>query len=171
MADASSRYALLAQFESPADILRAAALVRAAGYRRWDVFTPFPVHGMDEAMGLKKSQVGWFTFLFGATGLTLGYLMIWWMNAYDYLIIVGGKRGDMSRRPRIELFPDMDRQPKLRPQTANSFFKDGLSSQPLVAGTIARGSTYEDSPENTGKIHGTTNWVETIPVAATQQLL
>ena len=78
------------------------------------------------------------------------------------VMVVAGKRGDMSRRPPIELFPDMDRQPKLRPQAANSFFKDGLSSQQPVAGTIARGSAYQDSPENTGKISGTTNWAQTI---------
>jgi mono/diheme cytochrome c family protein len=77
----------------------------------------------------------------------------------------------MSRRPPIELFPDMDRQPKLRPQDANSFFKDGFSSQQPIPGTIARGSAWQDSPENTGKIPGTTNWVQTIPVPLTQQLL
>lgn len=87
------------------------------------------------------------------------------------VMVVAGKRGDMSRRPPIELFPDMDRQPKLRPQEANSFFKDGLSSQQPIAGTIARGSAWQDSPENTGKIPGTTNWVQTIPVPLTQQLL
>jgi hypothetical protein len=80
--------------------------------------------------------------------------------------LVAGKRGDTSRRPPIEVFPDMDRQPKLRPQTGNDFFKDGFSSQLPVAGTIARGAPYQDTPENTGKIPGTTNWVETIPVAS-----
>jgi len=79
------------------------------------------------------------------------------------VMVVAGKRGDLSRRPPIELFPDMDRQPKLRPQTANSFFKDGLSSQKPVAGTIARGSAYQDSPENTGKLPGTTNWCRPSP--------
>src|SRR5437867_4868174 len=87
------------------------------------------------------------------------------------VMVVAGKRGDMSRRPPIELFPDMDRMPKLRPQTANSFFKDGLSSQPPIAGTIARGSPYQDSPENTGKIPGTTNWVLNLPVPVTQELM
>jgi mono/diheme cytochrome c family protein len=86
-------------------------------------------------------------------------------------MVVAGKRGDMSRRPPIELFPDMDRQPKLRPQAANSFFQDGLSSQQPIAGTIARGSAWQDSPENTGRIPGTTNFVATIPVPVTQQLL
>ncbi len=87
------------------------------------------------------------------------------------VMVVAGKRGDLSRRPPIELFPDMDRMPKLRPQTSASFFKDGLSSQPPVPGAIARGSAYQDSPENTGKIPGTTNWVPTIPGPVTQQLL
>jgi hypothetical protein len=86
-----TRYGLLAEFDTAADVLHAAAMVRDAGYTRWDVHTPFPVHGMDQAMDLKNSKVGWFTFLCGAAGFTLGMLMIWWMNAYDYPIIVGGK--------------------------------------------------------------------------------
>ena len=85
------KYGLLAEFDNTADVLRAAAMVRDAGYKRWDVFTPFPVHGMDEAMGLRSSRVGWFTFCGGATGFTLGMLMIWYMNAYNYPIVVGGK--------------------------------------------------------------------------------
>ena len=87
------------------------------------------------------------------------------------VMVVAGKRGDMTRRPPIELFPDMDRQPKLRPQTENSFFKNGLSSQQPIDGTVARGSAYQTSPENTGKIPGTTNWVATIPVPVTRELL
>ena len=61
------------------------------------------------------------------------------------VMVVAGKRGDLSRQPPIELFPDMDRQPKLRPQAANSFFKDGFSSQQPIAGTIARGAAWPDS--------------------------
>jgi hypothetical protein len=84
-------YGLIAEFDNTTDVLHAAEKVRDAGYRRWDVFTPFPIHGMDRAMGLKNSKVGWFAFLGGATGYTTGMLMIWWMNAVDYRIIVGGK--------------------------------------------------------------------------------
>ncbi|MBI3849765.1 MAG: cytochrome c [Verrucomicrobia bacterium] len=87
------------------------------------------------------------------------------------VMVVAGKRGDMSRRPPIEIFPDMDRQPKLRPQTRNNFFPDQLSSQMPVPGTIARGTPYEDTPVNTGRITGTTNFVETIPVPVTEQLI
>jgi hypothetical protein len=84
-------YAIMAEFESPAAILHAAQKVRESGYRQWDVFSPFPVHGMDSAMGLKNSQVGWFSFIGGCTGYTTGMLMIWFMNAYDYRIVIGGK--------------------------------------------------------------------------------
>ena len=87
------------------------------------------------------------------------------------VMVVAGKRGDLSRRPPIELFPDMDRQPKLRPQAANTFFKDGLSSQQPIDGAVARGSAYQDVPENTGKIPGTTNWVQTIPAPVTAQVM
>ncbi|HZM05907.1 MAG TPA: DUF3341 domain-containing protein [Candidatus Saccharimonadales bacterium] len=84
-------YAVMAEFETAASVLHAAEKVKQAGFRDWDVFTPFPVHGMDRAMGLKNSQVGWFSFIGGCTGYTTGMLMIWFMNAVDYRIPIGGK--------------------------------------------------------------------------------
>jgi mono/diheme cytochrome c family protein len=99
------------------------------------------------------------------------YLLLAFGVVVIAVMTIAGKRGDMSRRPPIELFPDMDRQPKLRPQAANSFFGDGLSSQQPIPGTIARGTPWADTPENTGKQPGTTNWVATIPVPVTQQLM
>lgn len=91
MPSSTPTYGLLAEFDTPAAILHAAAKVRDAGFRRWDVFTPFPIHGMNQAMGLGNSKVGWFSFIGGVTGYTTGMLMIWWMNAVDYAIPVGGK--------------------------------------------------------------------------------
>jgi len=87
----STPYAIMAEFETPADILHAAEKVHDGGFRNWDVFTPFPVHGMDRAMGLKNSPVGWFSFIGGCTGYATGMLMIWFLNAVDYRIIIGGK--------------------------------------------------------------------------------
>ncbi len=81
----------LAAFDTPADIMHAAERVRDAGFLRWDVHTPFPVHGMDSAMGLKRSRVQRFTLLGGIAGFATGMLMIWYMNAADYPLIVGGK--------------------------------------------------------------------------------
>lgn len=87
----TTQYGIVAEFDTAADIYHAAEKVRDAGFQRWDVFTPFPIHGMDRAMGLRNSKVGWFSFIGGCTGFTLGNLMIWYMNAFDYGIIVGGK--------------------------------------------------------------------------------
>jgi hypothetical protein len=85
------KFGMLAEFSTPADLMHAAEKIRDAGYRRWDVFSPYPIHGMNQAMGLKNSRVGWFGFIGGCTGYTTGMLMIWWMNAHDYPILVGGK--------------------------------------------------------------------------------
>ncbi|HUA66407.1 MAG TPA: DUF3341 domain-containing protein [Alphaproteobacteria bacterium] len=80
-----------AEFDSAADVLSAAKRVRDAGYRRWDVFSPFPIHGLDKVMGLGNSKVGWFSFLFGAGAFIGTMLMIWYMNDFDYPIVIGGK--------------------------------------------------------------------------------
>jgi mono/diheme cytochrome c family protein len=97
------------------------------------------------------------------------------------LFAIAGLQGRMSRKPPIEVFSDMDRQLKLRPQKPNGFFANGVSSQLPPAGTIARnepietvnGAVYrfEDSPVNTGKISGTTNFVETNPLPVNGVLL
>jgi len=84
-------YAIMAEFETPAATLHAAEKVYGAGFRNWDVFTPFPVHGMDRAMGIKNSKVGWFSFIGGCTGYMTGMLLIWFTNAVDYRIVIGGK--------------------------------------------------------------------------------
>jgi hypothetical protein len=90
-ASAAKPYGLLAEFETPADVMNAAIQCRDAGFTKWDVHTPFPIHGMDEAMGVRKSPVGWFTFAGGFTGFFTGMSMIWFMNKFDYPLVVGGK--------------------------------------------------------------------------------
>src|SRR5271155_4015077 len=84
-------YAIMAEFETPAATLHAAQKVHDAGFHNWDVFTPFPIHGMDRAMGINNSKVGWFSFIGGCTGYLTGMLMIWFVNAVDYRIVIGGK--------------------------------------------------------------------------------
>ena len=94
---------------------------------------------------------------------------------------IAGFRGGLSRKPPIEIFPDMDRQLKLRPQEPNHFFANGVSSQLPPAGTIARSEpiqtvsgpvySFEDSPVNTGRVTGTTNFVETNPLPVNGALL
>jgi Protein of unknown function (DUF3341) len=83
----------LAEFETPGKAMHAAEKVRDAGYKRWDVHTPFPVHGMDKAMGLPDSKLGWIVLLCGLTGCSVAFLLIWWTNGVDYPLIIGGKPG------------------------------------------------------------------------------
>lgn len=99
------------------------------------------------------------------------YIILAFIVSVAVVVGMAGHQGDKSRRPPIELIPDMDRQPKLRPQALNNFFNDGRSSQLAPSGTVARNSRYEDNPVNTGKVSGSTNFVDTIPVPVTAQLL
>ena len=84
---------------------------------------------------------------------------------------VFGKRGHTFKQPPLEIFPDMDRQPKLRPQQPSFTFANGRSSQVPVAGTVARGDHYENNAINTGREGGTTNFAAHIPVTVTEQLM
>jgi len=82
---------LLAEFETPDAIIGAAEHVRNAGYQKWDVHTPYPVHGMDAAMGLSDSRLGWIVLACGLSGLLAAVSMMQWMNGHDYPLVIGGK--------------------------------------------------------------------------------
>ncbi len=84
-------YGLLAEFEHPGTLLEAARQVHAAGYKHFDTHSPFPIHGMDKAMGLGQSKVGYITFIGGAAGLALATWLQWWTSAVDYPINISGK--------------------------------------------------------------------------------
>lgn len=84
-------YGLIATFDDAASVYHAAEQVRDAGYKNWDVIAPCPIHGMDKAMGLKRSIVPRISLAGGITGFCTGMSMIWFMNAYDYPLVVGGK--------------------------------------------------------------------------------
>jgi hypothetical protein len=88
---AATFYGLMARFDTAPDIYHAAQQVRDAGYKNWDCITPFPVHGLDGAMGLRRSNVPKFSLIGGLTGFTTGMSMIWFTGAFDYPLIVGGK--------------------------------------------------------------------------------
>jgi hypothetical protein len=84
-------YGALASFGGPGELLAAAERLRAAGYRRFDTFSPFPVHGMDEAMGLRRSKVPLFTLAGGLFGLAFAQSLQWYQSAVAYPLITGGK--------------------------------------------------------------------------------
>jgi mono/diheme cytochrome c family protein len=109
------------------------------------------------------------------------YFILVFLASAAAMFAVIGVPGHLSRKPPLEVFPDMDRQAKLRPEKPFDFFTNGLTSQLPPAGTIARSEpiqtangavySFEDSPVNTGKISGTTNFVETNPLAVNAALL
>ena len=87
----ASIYGMLAQFETPADVYHAAEAMRDKGYKHWDVHAPFPIHGIEDAMGQKRTLL---PFLIGGgaiTGVTGAVAMQYFMNAIDYQFVVQGK--------------------------------------------------------------------------------
>jgi hypothetical protein len=81
----------LIEFETPSEVLAAASRVRDAGFTRWDAHTPFPVHGLDGAMGLRSSALPWIVMGGGLTGCLTGLLLQWWTNAQNYPFLISGK--------------------------------------------------------------------------------
>jgi hypothetical protein len=78
-------------FEREEDLIASAAEARAAGFDVYDVYTPFPVHGMDRAVALPPSRLTWIAFIAGALGLVFGLTLQVWTSAYDWPLNVGGK--------------------------------------------------------------------------------
>jgi mono/diheme cytochrome c family protein len=81
----------MAEYADENHLLEACRKVRDSGYTRTDAFTPFPVHGIDEALGIKPTVLPWIVLCFGLSGLSLALVMQWWTNAYDYPYIISGK--------------------------------------------------------------------------------
>ena len=83
--------AVMGEFADVDSILAAARSVRKAGYRRWDVHSPFPIHGIDRAMGVKPTILPWLTLAGGLTGLLTGVLLQGYTMGFDYPYIISGK--------------------------------------------------------------------------------
>ncbi|MDA8528279.1 DUF3341 domain-containing protein [bacterium] len=88
---AASTHGVIATFDNASDIYHAAEKVRDAGFTNWDCITPCPVHGLDSAMGVKRSKVPRFSLAGGVIGFITGMSMIFFTGAVDYPLIVGGK--------------------------------------------------------------------------------
>ncbi len=90
-AEKAQFFGYLVEFDSVDEVMHAAERVRDAGYTKWDTHTPFPVHGMDKAMGIKYTKLPIVVLGGGLTGCLGALLMQWWMNAVDYPYIISGK--------------------------------------------------------------------------------
>lgn len=81
---------LCATFDDVASLQAAIKSLRADGLTQLDVYSPFPIHGIDAVLGYPRSRIGWFPLIGGITGFTLGNLMSWWMGEVNYPLIVSG---------------------------------------------------------------------------------
>ncbi|MCA9192968.1 MAG: DUF3341 domain-containing protein [Planctomycetales bacterium] len=81
----------MAEYTDENQLLDACRQVRDSGYTRTDAYSPFPVHGIEDALGIKPTGLPWFSLCAGATGTCVALLMQWWMNAVDYPYIISGK--------------------------------------------------------------------------------
>jgi len=84
-------YGVLAEFESAATLLEAAKKMSEAGYEKFDCHSPFPIHGMDRAMGLKRSPVGYIAGICGLCGGLFAMWLQWWTSTVDYPLVISGK--------------------------------------------------------------------------------
>jgi hypothetical protein len=82
---------ILTRFDSPASLLKAAREMRDAGYKKFDCHSPFPIHGLDHAMGLRRSRLSFIVGACAAIGLSGAFLMQYWMSAVDYPLVLSGK--------------------------------------------------------------------------------
>ena len=84
-------YGALAEFATPADLYRACERVRDAGYSKWDAHTPFPVHGLEGAMGMKRSKLPWIVLALGLGGAATGFALQTWVHTTAYPLTISGK--------------------------------------------------------------------------------
>jgi len=84
-------FGVTALFNDPNAIFSAAKKVADAGFSKWDVNSPYPIHGIDKAMKMKPSKLGIVTLIFGLSGAVLKMILMWWTMSVDYPMIIGGK--------------------------------------------------------------------------------
>ncbi|OQX69838.1 MAG: hypothetical protein B6A08_02880 [Sorangiineae bacterium NIC37A_2] len=84
-------YGLIAEYDNPTALVHAARKVRDAGFRRWDTYTPFPIHGIEKDMGIRMTRLPWLVLGFALTGMAVATYFQYWTNSVDYRWIISGK--------------------------------------------------------------------------------
>ena len=84
-------FGVTALFNNPDAIISAAHKVADSGFTKWDVNAPYPLHGIDKAMKMKSSTLGFVTLVFGLTGVAVALFFMWWTMSVDYPMVIGGK--------------------------------------------------------------------------------
>ena len=84
-------YGVIGEFDDPHELVHAGQKIRDMGYTKLDAMTPFPVHGIDDALGIKRSILGWIVICIGLCGTTTAFLLIWYCGAISDKFVIGGK--------------------------------------------------------------------------------
>ena len=84
-------FGVTALYNNPDAIISAASKIASSGFTKWDVNSPYPLHGIDKAMRMKPSKLGVVTLVFGLSGAVLALILMWWTMSVDYPMIIGGK--------------------------------------------------------------------------------
>lgn len=87
----SEVHGIMAEFADPASLYHACERVRDAGYSKWDSYSPFPIHGMEDAMGVKRTKLPLIVAACGFSGAGLGFLFQWWVATNGYALVTQGK--------------------------------------------------------------------------------
>jgi len=90
-AQVENAWGIIAEFPHPSSLLKAAKALREAGYEKFDTHSPFPIHGMDNAMGLRRSKLGFIVAVFAAIGAVVGITLQWWTSTTAYPYVMSGK--------------------------------------------------------------------------------
>ncbi len=89
--NSKSLYSVSGIFNTPNEIVHASEETVKAGYTKFDVHSPYPLHGMNKAMNLKPSKLGFITLIFGLSGAAFALAFMWWVNVVEYPLVIGGK--------------------------------------------------------------------------------
>jgi hypothetical protein len=90
-APSAELYGVVAEFDTPEAVIEAANRAREAGYKKMDAYTPFPVNGLDEALGMSNTRLGWVVLLMGILGGTAAFAMQYFAYVIHYPLNVGGR--------------------------------------------------------------------------------
>ncbi len=88
---AAKHYGVVGDFDTPEELMRAIRTARAAGYSKMEAYTPFPIHGIDEALGAPRSPLGRIVIVCALLGLALAVWLQWWTGAVNYKLVIAGK--------------------------------------------------------------------------------
>jgi len=84
-------YGVIGEFAEPEELVEAGRRIRGMGYTKIDAMSPFPVHGIDEAIGVPYSKIGWIAICGALAGITTAQVLIYYVGKIDYPLIIGGK--------------------------------------------------------------------------------